>query len=466
MDNDRLPAIFAIIIVGVAFVIFIGIITSLLLSPPIADINTPCQTDSQCPSSQSCDTTLSVCRVKDGNKCYTNDDCGSSSICNQNVCVAVSLEPLRSPLMNRPRRVSEGLSLVPIVGLGETSSTPTHPEPFPETLPTAPFGVPVPIPPPIVVPIPYHISSPRQIFLPALQPFIPLPPLPLTAEYTEEKEIPAPQVVISSYVPLPNRSYQPPPQTHRVAPPMTHVMSGSLSDDDEDGGRDTFIEGVDYYPEIDESIDVLTYSKDVIMVMRGGRDILRVSAHQERVPGTVMDHRESLDGEMQWSISSSIAIEKMEKHGTHIYALSKGSLYILQQETYDRDRWEWTVSEWAPSNIVHMSSTLDGRHIWIQTDEGKGSLYDIDHNIIHTSTLPPNTLRRYGYTYQSYVDIDVESCISTTSIIDIHERHNDVCWGALTYGDDLISIGKQDIDEFKDIRFINWEPRYLLRHNR
>lgn len=140
-----------------------------------------------------------------------------------------------------------------------------------------------------------------------------------------------------------------------------------------------------YFPG-ENAIDVAVHYDQIYILLEGG-DILRIVDH---VP---------------IRIESSIILERIFSFTGHLYGLCDGRLYILTVDSYSNDNWVWEELNEVTSNIVNVSLTIDGQHIWLENQQA-GYLYDQQWSLVEKKKHSTNGCyqRIYGPTRYHWLD--------------------------------------------------------------
>ena len=132
-------------------------------------------------------------------------------------------------------------------------------------------------------------------------------------------------------------------------------------------------------------------------------------------------------------------------------------LYTLPNNHLTDTNWIWDIVKWAPADVIHVSSTHDASHLWIQTYT-HGYLYGDNGGMI--SKIPYTGLRRvYGRDIGHYIDIDYNKHNAMVHPTNIVIRN--VIDAALSYYDEVVAIYVADSDKYRAITIVNWKPYYI-----
>lgn len=215
-------------------------------------------------------------------------------------------------------------------------------------------------------------------------------------------------------------------------------------------------------------LDVCGYSSDIIILYKDGHIMLET------------------EDKKRTRITNNIRLDRVENFGGYVYGVSCGSLYKLDSSTYGErgargGEWIWDSCRWSPVGITHISATLGGDHLWIQT-QNVGNLYNSEGEIVPTEISPRDTTspreisldspwsknrRVYGLNKNIYMDINTDEC---QAILRRNEEDRgvlirDIYAGAINYDGQVASIRPEQKNRFRDIRIINWKAYYLLKGN-
>lgn len=153
-------------------------------------------------------------------------------------------------------------------------------------------------------------------------------------------------------------------------------------------------------------------------------------------------------------IACNRKLKKLFSYDGNLYGLDKyGSIYVLSTCYYSSDYWIFTQVEWLPKHIKHVSATLDGQHLWVQTDF-KCYLF---HN--HKSTIVNTKAKRiYGKTKNNYLEIENNSC-SVYSNGNKIKTIKDVKSAVLDCHHDIHIVKVND--SYNEVRILNHKPCYF-----
>lgn len=164
------------------------------------------------------------------------------------------------------------------------------------------------------------------------------------------------------------------------------------------------------------------------------------------------------------SVSNSIKLDRILMIGNILAGTSNGILYWLHPDNFSRSRWTWTITNWAPHHIVHIVTTLNNETVWIQNTDPRetgstGRLYRIstttNPTLEHTEVLDGRTFRYYGYTTNSYVNVDPISRIAHSDTQGIIQTIPDMVDGAITSVDQILRITFESNTYLWSVRVFN-----------
>ena len=429
MSDTRLPEIFAAIIVGVTFLIFAIISIVIITTQDEPSTGSSCSTSSGCPGSQVCDSNTNTCKVNNGQACVSDNDCLTNSICLKSVCTAVTLAPI-----------------VPAVPVITTQSVITKPLPKPPilrpTFPKAPIHIDIPPLPPSVIYIPPQltVSLPHTpMSLPSTPKDIPPSPIPSPVSIpSTPKDIPP--------SPIPSSRDLYPEIEDVIAYPMPPVVN-IYSDTEDDG---SYLMDYEHHVSINQKIDEI--HANVI----GSLDTITYG--QETL--TLVSHNTIKKSNGSTIVFPSVDMVRIEVCGSNIYCLTK-------EGNVERLYLGMGISEALdvfPIGVSHISATLDARNIWLQTQDGKGYLYDDSLSLVSQEEIDPNILRRYGYTSNSYTDTHRITCESKITTPNNIRTLYDSCSAILDHRDQVYSYPSVYRNMYRDMRLVSWKPYYVTSH--
>ena len=234
------------------------------------------------------------------------------------------------------------------------------------------------------------------------------------------------------------------------------VQETEVEDDDDDEEylygtfRDSSVRGVTVTSEGRPVLDLCHFSSYIIYLHEGGyatRETINKeqSANTEKVP-----------------VKMNIKPTSLAKHRGNLYSLQNGRLYMIDISTLTTGIWKWNPCSWSPLNILYMSATTDGKHLYLQTSE-----YDIlyDSSLNEVSRTQYQGVRRvYGYDLQTYIDIDIDSSTGVYHAGTKQEILTDLVDAIILHNGKVVSISTADSSLYSRIRLIQWRPWYIKRN--
>lgn len=217
----------------------------------------------------------------------------------------------------------------------------------------------------------------------------------------------------------------------------------------------------DLYPDLEYSIiDILEFNLnniiEKILLLNNG-DI-------------ILDKNNSLK-----FIKSNIPMRYLIRFENHIYGISSGFqgghfdsndpglLYKLNSREASL-KWTWTLQEWAPKNIIHISNTYDFNYLWLQDNTYKGYLYKYifpKQASLQEEIQLQQRFRNYGNNIESYVEFspgEKEAILYPTQL-----KIENVFYSIILPDESIFNIDLKDINKFCLIRVINKKPVYVTK---
>lgn len=229
------------------------------------------------------------------------------------------------------------------------------------------------------------------------------------------------------------------------------------------------------YGRTDRVIDACSFSDSIVTLINDGTIIRKPEASDfssdtssSKIDTTVTSQRGSI------RISNNITgLTRLEPFNGYLFGVSNGKLYKLNNTTYRSKNWTWELCAWAPTDITHTSSTHDGNHLWIQSDNN-GYLFNqaeiptfasqglnkSQHSLSKSST---KIKRIYGLDHTIYLDIEQDTCVAHLTSKNRHTSYNNVCSALVDHEGTVIPIKASDNNQYSDVRLINWEPYYIKK---
>ena len=189
-------------------------------------------------------------------------------------------------------------------------------------------------------------------------------------------------------------------------------------------------------------VDVCSYSSATVFLLEDGSIICDTEAPESK----------------RYRASNNIRLTRITSFNGYLYGVGEDrKLYTLPNSSFSTSVWIWNSCDWAPDGIIHVSSTHDSTHIWVQT-ETSGYVYN------NPSSAPveipyTNGKRVYGRDVNHYIDIDTTRYTAKITPGDtiIHNVYD----GALSYYDEVVAIHPSERSEYRTITIVNWRPYYI-----
>lgn len=190
-------------------------------------------------------------------------------------------------------------------------------------------------------------------------------------------------------------------------------------------------------------INVCSYSNATVFLLMNGNAICEVDS------GTA---------KKRYRATNSVTLQQMTSYDGYLYGVSSDhKLYTLPNSHFTNTNWIWNLVDWAPDNVIHISSTHDASHLWIQTDT-HGYLYGSSGSLI--SKISYIGMRRvYGRNVNHYLDIDDNKY--TATIYPGNTIVNNIVDAALSYYDEVVAIHPSEATEYRGVTIVNWKPYYI-----
>lgn len=158
-------------------------------------------------------------------------------------------------------------------------------------------------------------------------------------------------------------------------------------------------------------------------------------------------------------ISCNRKIIKLFVYNSDLYGLDKyGCLNLLLMHYYASNYWVFTPVNWSPKNIIHVSVTLDGLNLWLQTAK-ESYLYGCEESTSQINgEVYKSSKRIYGKNKDCYLEIKKNHCF-----IYIHNDHintiPNVVDAVLDCHHTVHVTNNNDI--VKHVRLLNHQPYYF-----
>lgn len=191
-------------------------------------------------------------------------------------------------------------------------------------------------------------------------------------------------------------------------------------------------------------IDVCSYSNATLFLLDDGNIICEINENSDR----------------RYRTSNNIKLRKITSFNGYLYGVSVDKILYTLPNAYFADHnnnWIWSIVNWAPRDIKHISSTHDGSHIWIQTNS-TGYLYN-NPNVIIDKIPYHDGKRVYGRDNKHYIDIKASD--NNAYVFPGNNLHHNIYDAALSYYDEVIAIHPSEKSEYRSIVIVNWHPYYI-----
>jgi len=185
------------------------------------------------------------------------------------------------------------------------------------------------------------------------------------------------------------------------------------------------------------------------------------------------------------TFNTNLKVEQILVFDKWIFGLDRmGTLYQRKFEThtYGNINWRWVQSQWAPSDINHMSRTIDGNNLWLQAPHQsdlnsqfnpnlkyyntiRGFLYKVGVNtptLIQQCTVG-NIIRNYGKDQNNYLDINPsnETAVKQPGNTIV----NDIITGLLLNNGQVVKISPQQYLQYSNVQLIVTNSNGQLTYN-
>ena len=162
-------------------------------------------------------------------------------------------------------------------------------------------------------------------------------------------------------------------------------------------------------------------------------------------------------------IKNNTRLSRIECVGNKLYAISFGELYWLDVCETNHSEWKWIRCPVHKKGLIHMSSTHDKKHLWIQTDT-KGFLYKCDMSLQLVETVDTFLIRNYGRHKKEFVEINIDCCSIKVNINGGDDETNtEVCYAVIDKNGQLHGIEKDDFDGISMVKIINNETIVIYK---
>ncbi len=196
--------------------------------------------------------------------------------------------------------------------------------------------------------------------------------------------------------------------------------------------------------------DVIGYSNAVIYLFQNG-DIIR-------------------EDNARVYVQSNLKIERLEVFAGDIYGIHKRQLYRLNSDDFGTNSWHWysddiinsLLGDDASTNIIHISTTFDGKYLWIQT-ETSGFLLESDSAPkLLSKEVYTRHLRRY-YAADKDTFTEVDTVLHKLIAYPSGQRREGVVMGVVDHTNKLHTIAIEDVSKYVSIKIVKWLPYYIDR---
>ena len=184
-------------------------------------------------------------------------------------------------------------------------------------------------------------------------------------------------------------------------------------------------------------IDVCCYSIYIIYLMNNGSII-----------------REDTELKRSSRVSSNQKIISICSFNGYITGISGGSLFYLNNDTLEKENWEWKKINLEQKNIERFSYTHDGENLWIENDK-IGILYDREFRQIEK--VFPKERRTYGVNLQNYLTVRNSEVISYPNKRS-HGKYEGIIDMIIDYQGIVHFLRKK---KYRMIKIINYEICYI-----
>lgn len=163
-------------------------------------------------------------------------------------------------------------------------------------------------------------------------------------------------------------------------------------------------------------------------------------------------------------VSNNVKLDRILMIGDVLAGTSNGILYWLPPDNFRHSRWTWRVADWAPRHIVHIVTTLNNESLWIQNADPRepgslGELYRINPTtnptLEQTEALDGRTFRYYGFTLNSFVNIDPIRKSAFSDMQGLTQTIPDMVDGGFTSIDQVLRISSEVNNSVWSFRVFN-----------
>jgi hypothetical protein len=214
---------------------------------------------------------------------------------------------------------------------------------------------------------------------------------------------------------------------------------------------------ISLYDPIDESArDVFGYDNSTFVLLNTGNILKLTPTSLDKPP-----HQTTYDKTV---ITSNQRLSRIVVFAGYIYGLRHGELYQLDSRTYPSHEWKWKVCSWAPTNISHINTTLMETHLWLETSDDHGYLYDIGGTGHKDPKLREKVDRKghhrvYGADAKTYLDLNPAD--QTAVKVPTNDPVDKIVGGAVTHDGNIVRIPVSLSAIIKSVRIVRWVPHYI-----
>jgi hypothetical protein len=214
---------------------------------------------------------------------------------------------------------------------------------------------------------------------------------------------------------------------------------------------------ISLYDPIDESArDVFGYDNSTFVLLTTGNILKLTPMSLDKPP-----HQTTYDKTV---ITSNYRLTQIVVFAGYIYGLRHGELYQLDSRTYASQEWKWHVCSWAPTNIIQINTTLMETHLWLETSDDRGYLYEIGSAGHKEPKLREKIERKghrrvYGADAKTYLDLNPTD--QTAVKVPSNDQIDKIVGGALMHDGNIIRIPVSLSAIIKSVRIVRWAPHYI-----
>ena len=106
-------------------------------------------------------------------------------------------------------------------------------------------------------------------------------------------------------------------------------------------------------------------------------------------------------------ITSTVQMDTITFFKGNLYGISKGLLYKINNFSDNAIKWGWTLQEWAPTDLIFLSTTINQDYLWLQQQiinnlsNFNGYLYQDENFLIENEII--EGYRNYGNSPNNYI---------------------------------------------------------------